>query len=143
MSEDTEAFNPGRQPWLIAPVTAWPRGEAREAAFPCVIATLTRLGLALDLSASELAGILGISQGEWLALSRHPFDVGCEPRLDLSLRLLCELLGSVLLFAGEMDGARWLRTDHPVMEDSPLGRLIRSPDALPWLSDVLFAERGR
>ncbi len=109
----------------------------------CLIASLSERADALGLSGGEVAGILGIADADWRMFLRHWPDVGVEGRLDRSMRLLCELLGSVLAFGGRVDGAHWMREHHPAMGDSPLGRLIRSPSALAWLSAVLFDERGR
>lgn len=131
------------EPWLTLPVSGKANGEARDAPLACVISTVADRGDALGLTAAELAGILGIAEGDWLSIMRRWSDVTVEEWLDTSVRLLCELLGCVLAFADPVDGARWLRVPHPAMGDSPLGRLIRSPSALPWMSAVLFEEQGR
>jgi hypothetical protein len=133
----------GVEPWLEVPVTSRAQAEARDAPIACVVRTINDQATALGVTAVELAGILGITQLEWHAFLRRWPDVAVDGWLDSSLRLLCELFGSVLTFADEADGARWLRTHHPAMGDSPLGRLIRSPSALPWMSAALLAERGR
>lgn len=130
------------EPWLTLRVSGKANGEARDAPLAYVISTVADRGDALGLTAAELAGILGIAEGDWLSIMRRWPDVTVEEWLDTPVRLLCELLGCVLAFADPMDGARWLRAPHPAMGDSPLGRLIRSPSALPWLSAVLFEEQG-
>lgn len=133
----------GMEPWLAMPASTRARAEARDAPFACVVTAVADRADALGLSAGELGGILGISEGEWLVLLHRWPHVAASEWLDTSLRLLCELLGSVLTFAEKTDGAWWLRAHHPAMGDSPLGRLIRSPMALPWLSAILLEERGR
>lgn len=131
----------GSEPWLAWPVDVEPSGEGRDTPFACVVMAVVDCGNALDLAPADLAGILGITKGQWLTLLQSLPDVAVDTRLEASLRLMCELFGSVLKFAGSVDGACWMRKQHPAMGDSPLGRLIRSPSALPWLSSVLFEER--
>ncbi len=138
-----QSWSKDLEPWLASPVAGKASGEARDAPLANVVAAVSDRGTALGLTTAEVAGILGITGGEWLAHLRRCPDVASQDWLDTSLRLLCELLGSVRAFADDADGARWLRTHHPAMGDCPLGRLIRSPSALPWLSSVLFEERGR
>lgn len=140
---DSSLGSGGVEPWLEVPVTSRARAEARDVPLACVVRAVDDQGTALGITAGELAGILGITQFEWQAFLRRWPDITADEWLDSSLRLLCELFGSVLTFADEADGARWLRTHHPAMSDSPLRRLIRSPSALPWMSAALLAERGR
>lgn len=133
----------GSELWLAMPASTRARAEAQDAPLASVITAVADRAHALGLTAADLAGVLGISESEWLVLlHRWPHGAASE-WLDTSLRLLCELLGSVLRFADKTDGACWLRTHHPAMGDSPLGRLISSPLALPWLSAILLEERGR
>lgn len=111
--------------------------------FDCVLAALVERAAALGLRDLEVAGIVGISETEWRELAHGASASEVRARLDRPARLLCELLGSVLAFAGgPAEGGRWLRRPHAAMGDSPLGRLIRSPGALAWLSGVLFDERA-
>ena len=129
------------EPWASDVFPCGPRGEAQDIPLACLIQVVDDLAQTLSLSRTELAGILGVAEGEWSMFVRCRREIGADERLETSLRLLCELLGSVLSFAEASDGGRWLRKHHPAMGDSPLGRLIRSPDALPWLSSILFEER--
>lgn len=97
-------------------------------------------GCALGLTDMEMAGILGLVERDWTTFLRRWPHVGADARLEGSIRVLCDLLGAVLAFAGPDEGACWMRSYHPAMGDSPLGRLIRSPPALRWLRDALVAE---
>ena len=112
------------------------------APFSDVILAVAERGCALELTDMELAGILGLAERQWTTFLRRWPHVGADVRLEHSIRLLCELLGAVLAFAGPVAGARWMREHHQAMGDSPLGRLIRSPTALPWLRDLLVGEGG-
>ena len=106
-----------------------------------MVTVLNDHAASLGIRAFEIAGVLGVSEADWSAMSRRACCAFVDPRLGRSLRLLCELLGLVLMFSGGSEaGAQWMRTFHPAMGDTPMGRLIRSPDALGWLVATLRTE---